>query len=323
MPGLTAAITNDGVIKGLSAAHENQTDSHQLASQIAPFLSTGKRLSGKLPDKDNWRGLDFSVGGDPTVPITWLAVQSQQVSSAYSYRSWSIDRYPVGQRLVSDVVDEDVFEGDGFKQSTEAIQDLTARGVDLWLYLILAAVGTSGNYAAGHASDPGNLTTPSFALTTNLQSVKQTMIKQGRKVTDVFVAEDMVQYIRLNTEARSYSGLNSDGQIMNDEHIDAFFRSVFGKSCKITVVESVYKSSAGTMTFMFSGKIAFLSTSAGDAKAPAFMRTMVLGDAKSSQIGSVKTKHDVLNGIQTYQSDACFDLVMQPTSGVLWYGLDS
>lgn len=312
------------VIPGLFSEHLSEVSpADAIGLAIAPVYQSGGVLDGEYIKEQGWRGLDFSQTPGATTPISFESESFPDVSVDLGSQTFSVKRYPVGKINVSDRKARALQAGNDFAVESYVASTFARKAAIAHSFLALNALATTGNYAAGHASDPGNFTSPGFGIIENLQSVVNTLLdtekyQYGDEV-DVFCDFDLKPYFALNTQVRNRVGTAND-TIPTDDDIQRFL-SDYLPGAKLHWVTTRYRAADGTVTKLFADRIAFCLTSS-DLK-PSFLRTLTQG-GELADIGDIRNERsEAMPGYRWY-CDSAFDMhVSDSEAAVLWHTLGS
>lgn len=312
------------VIPGLFSEHLSEVSAADaIGLAIAPVYQSGGVLDGEYIKEQGWRGLDFSQTPGATTPISFESESFPDVSVNLGSQTFSVKRYPVGKINVSDRKALALQAGNDFGVENYVASTFARKAAIAHSYLALTALATTGNYASGHQSDPGNITAAGFDMVANLYNVVDTLLDtekyQYGDDIDIFCDFDLKPSLALNTQIRNRVGTAND-TVPTDDEIQAFFSSYL-PGARLHWVTTRYKAADGTVTKLFADRIAFCLTSS-DLK-PSFLRTLTQG-GEQADIGDIRNERsEAMPGYRWY-CDSAFDMhVSDNEAAVLWHTLGS
>jgi len=326
-PPLDPVIATD-----LFNARFEQTHVVSLARTLTP-MHTLRSLDGTYPIRDGWRGLDLSMGWDPTQPIG-LYDAPPPIRQTLTSGSLTVKRYAAGQFSISNIDAGQHSERgvDVFAMSSDEVRVIAA---EAFAYLVFASLGTTGNYASGFATDPGNLTTDSFDLKLSIIKAAEDSLMDVKKLPDNMsgkliwsIADDLMDDLVSNDQIQNFAAAGF-GVVRepNDAVIKGFFEEHSRVPIEVNVVYGVYKNSSGSATDFFSGKIA--ATVAAPDSAPSFFKMAVPGASgadANAPLFDIRSQPNaaIAGGGWDYFADAHYGINIQDSeAGRLFYSLGS
>lgn len=312
-------------LPGLFSEHLSEVGpADRIGLTIAPVYQSGGLLSGEYVKEQGWRGLDFSRTPGGVTPISFESETYPDISVNLGSQTFSLKRYPVGVMPISDRKALALQASNDFGVEDYVASSFARKAAIAHSYLGITALGATGNYASGHQSDPGDFTSASFDLVTNLNNVVNTLLdtekyEYGDEI-DVFCDFDLRPAWQLNAQVRNRAGTQSANTVPTDDDIQRFVSSYL-PGATLHWVTTRYKAADGTVTRLFADKIAFALTSS--SVKPSFLRTLVQS-GEEGDIGDIRSQRsEAMKGWNWY-CDSVFDMhISDNEAAVLWHTLGS
>lgn len=313
------------ILPGLANNAVTQMPAYLLANEAAPITGVDA-LQGTQAVSNRWSGLDLSDNPTAATAQPLEATEYRGTTDSFTQVTYSLKRYMAGAR---DLVDEIASEWQGqlmVDKGAEIAEQFAASATGIHAHKVFGALGTSGNWASGHAVDPGDITSAAFPMIASLDAAINKLIDAQRynpgDPINVFIDGGLRKYLQTNSELKAQLGVF--GGNLKRAQINEWIASYI-EGAKCIWVDGRYKSTAGTVTRLFANCILVQPTKVKSMVTFALNRKV--GPDKSAGIVTTKTKRVEemgTTGGTRFMGDALFDHVfIDNTAGYLMYSLNS
>lgn len=325
--GPATPVTTD--IRGLFNSQLSDDETFRQALAVAPLYGFPE-LEGSAITWAGYLGLDLSEGIDLTKPISWSA-GLPPTKMAWSSVDFVTRRYPVGEFGIPSVIERKWRAAHAIEFVDQLLQKHVAVARDLIAYLVFSALGTTGNYASGHTSDPGNGTSASYDWIRLVMRAGPSILKDAKKLdrpnVHVCIGDAIWPYLASSDQLRNSVAAGKENEHGTDDAVAAFVASYARvPMANVHRVEGTYKNSSGTVTDFFdSDAVAFTTAAPGIGTS---LLKMTSPDGAGDQDGGLirirGPEYTQANDSNTYHADVAAGVNLQDNeAGVLYTALSS
>lgn len=323
--GITIGTGLSQILPGLANDAVNQEPAYLLSREAAPIIGVDA-LQGVQAVANRWSGLDLSENQTAATAQPLDATSYRGTGDTFTTVTYALERYQAGFRDLPDEIASEWNNQLMVNQGSRIAAQFSAAAAGIHAYKVFGALGTSGNWASGHAVDPGDITSAAFGFIAALDAGLNKLIDAQRynfgDPATVFIDGGLRKYLQVNTELKAQLGVF--GGNLKSAQINEWVASYF-PGLTVRWVDARYKSTAGTVTRMFANCIMIQPTAVKSMVTFALNRSV--GEMKSA--GIVTTKSERVTAMGTtggtrFYGDAFFDHVfIDNTAGYLMYSLNS
>lgn len=323
--GITVGTGLSQILPGLANDAVNQEAAYALSREAAPIIGVDA-LQGTQAVSNRWSGLDLSDNPTAATAQPLDATSYRGTGDTFTTATYALERYQAGFR---DLPDEIASEWKGqlmVDQGGRIAEQFAAAAAGIHAYKVFGALGTSGNWASGHAVDPGDITSAGFGVIAALDAAINKLIDAQRMnagdPANLFIDGGLRKYLQVNTELKAQLGVFGGNlkRAQIDEWVAGYLPGV-----SVKWVDARYKSTAGTVTRMFANCMLLQPTKVKSMVTFALNRRV--GEQLSEGIITTKTERITAMGTTggtRFYGDALFDHVfIDNTAGYLMYSLNS
>ena len=310
LPGLSP------VVGELIAERISQLPMYAAAQIAAPLIGRASRNGIYISDT-TFRGLSLQAAPTAATAGSLYATEYPSAGQSFATGTYEVLRYLVDQQDVPDAVLTEWVEQAGVSMESRVVDLLAERVAAVHAYNTWTKLGDTGNYASGYTADPGDVTSASFSIITLLNTVKDALRKGQKWVPgspiDVFIAEDVNNYIPLLSEVRArLTTQSATNTIPTNGDVDGFI-AAYLPGARVHRVMSTFVASTGTVTEMLTGKILFQPARAGWGRSA--VTIVPTGPTGSVSVASVRQERiEAMPGNRFY-ADGHMDVKVLDTSG--------
>lgn len=276
-----ASPLDTAIVRDYASEHRRSSVSWAASLEICPEVSA-MAASGQYLSATQTGDLDLDANPQIITAVPLGSTEYQRAPYTLGRRTYDCYRYTYNQVTLPDRQVSELAAQTGFdlEQYVMRLTDVAARSTHR--HLVYTAAGTQGNYATGHYSDPGNITSAAFDLFGLLETVGTALDDAGTwsygDPLDVTVGFDVWPYLWTNTQvinaAPNAQGAGFAATRYGDASaLEAVMGQILGGGVRVRRAMGFYTTSA-TKTRYLSGKIAFTRPFRGDGEA-GFFGTLV------------------------------------------------